>query len=879
MAYATLVSVILGGGALAFGSADPWAYVPLVSAATIAGGVGLLRRSGARTLPPAVVVALVLVGLALAVQLVPIPRPLLAGWFPATHDLLVQLEPAYAAGAASHPLSVRPAATVTALACYFGFALLFTGTSGWLARTPGGARRLTAGIAIVGGALALVGIVQRGTFNGRLLWVLVPENWDPAVSVPFGPFTSRNHFAGWMLMALPLVLGGFVGRSITSLRRAGATMRDRLAGLGSSSFAGAAMMAGAAAVMALALVLTLSRSGIAGLVVIVALFAAALMTRTAGMIRALTVATLLAVLVASLAQAGTAPMLQRFSETDDSLGKRGAIWKVATDRASRYWITGTGVNTFDVLTAADARNLPGHYAQAHNDYLQLAAEGGLLVGIPVLALLAAVTATIRRRVRESALRGDESGRWLRFGAVVGLIAIALQAGVDFSLHLPGNAALFAVLLAVATHQTPPRGAARRSSSPASVPLITPVRTEAMPSAARHIVLVIALTTAVAAPATAQSNADDPVERARIQLGPLGITPTLGVMNVGIDTNVFNETANPKRDLVMVSTAGADAWLRLGRTRLTLDGRGDLVYFRDFAGERGVDGTFGGVYEVLGSRVTPWVGARLNSARQRTGYEIDARARRHETRLSAGFDVRLLSRSKVTVAAQRTDHDYEAGAAFLGTSLREALSRRSETATVTFSHQVTPLTTFVVQGAVVRDRFVHAQERDTDSRRFAAGFDLAPVALISGTGRVGYRTFSGQPAVPRFAGPVASIDVAYTLLGRARFELAAQRDLEYSFDRAYPYYVLTGTRVAITPQLSSQWDLQARISRQQLAYADTGLAAVAGRTDRYTLYGAGLGYRLGSIRIGANVDRERRDSPLPNHRYDGLKMGLSMTYGR
>jgi hypothetical protein len=45
-------------------------------------------------------------------------------------------------------------------------------------------------------------------------------------------------------------------------------------------------------------------------------------------------------------------------------------------------------------------------------------------------------------------------RWLRLGAVVGLSLIAVQETVDFSLQIPGNAALFVVLAAIAIHRAP-----------------------------------------------------------------------------------------------------------------------------------------------------------------------------------------------------------------------------------------------------------------------------------------------------------------------------------------------------------------------------------------------------------------------------------------
>jgi hypothetical protein len=44
--------------------------------------------------------------------------------------------------------------------------------------------------------------------------------------------------------------------------------------------------------------------------------------------------------------------------------------------------------------------------------------------------------------------------WLRVGAVTGLLAIAFQEVVEFSLQIPGNAVLFVILAAIAMHHPP-----------------------------------------------------------------------------------------------------------------------------------------------------------------------------------------------------------------------------------------------------------------------------------------------------------------------------------------------------------------------------------------------------------------------------------------
>jgi O-antigen ligase len=98
------------------------------------------------------------------------------------------------------------------------------------------------------------------------------------------------------------------------------------------------------------------------------------------------------------------------------------------------------------------------YQQAHNEYLQILAEGGLIVAIPALIVLVVLVRNVRHRLHG---KDDEPTFWLRAGAVAGLIGIAVQSSLEFSLQMPGNALLCVVLLAVALHRPSSRAHANR----------------------------------------------------------------------------------------------------------------------------------------------------------------------------------------------------------------------------------------------------------------------------------------------------------------------------------------------------------------------------------------------------------------------------------
>ena len=72
-------------------------------------------------------------------------------------------------------------------------------------------------------------------------------------------------------------------------------------------------------------------------------------------------------------------------------------------------------------------------------------------------MLIAFVLAVRRRFAEEI---SSSAYWLRLGAVTGLVAIGLQETVEFSLQMPGKAALFAAVCGIALHRTPSRKPSR-----------------------------------------------------------------------------------------------------------------------------------------------------------------------------------------------------------------------------------------------------------------------------------------------------------------------------------------------------------------------------------------------------------------------------------
>ena len=460
----TLQVVVLAWGALAFGAVYPWAYGPLVALAAVAGGVGLVAGRSV-PLPHALVIAWVAVGIAVAAQLIPLPRSAIVVLSPATDRLLVEYDLLYALAARGeltgapdalwHSLSIDPNATLRALGLWAGCGLWLVGSIRLVA--VAGARPLALSLTGLGVLLAVIGIVQRATFAGKVYGF-----WEPLQpSSPFGPFINKNHFAGWMLMALPVALAYVCGGVAVGMRGIKPGWRRRVLWLSTPDASGLAIVAGAGLVMGLALVLTFSRSGIASFALTTALVGIAAWTSVGSHTRRMVAVGYLAVaLGVAVGWAGLDRVAQRFADASwNDVGDRLGAWQDAAAIVRDVPLTGTGLNTFGtaMLFYQSQANAGLHFVQAHNDYLQLAAEGGLLIGLPVLAMLVIVVLEVRTRFREG--RDRTEARWLRLGAITGFLAIAFQEVVDFSLQMPGNFVLMLLLLAIAVHRSADRGTA------------------------------------------------------------------------------------------------------------------------------------------------------------------------------------------------------------------------------------------------------------------------------------------------------------------------------------------------------------------------------------------------------------------------------------
>src|SRR5438093_3214658 len=258
-----LVIALVAWGALAFGAVYPWGYGTLACASIAAGVIGLRAGSGWRRIPTGIGIAFALLLASILIQQVPLPRAMLERISPATVAMLEQRNIAFATAAVSawHPLSIDPARTWTGLFLMVSLGALWLGlAASFNERTI---LRIAGGIATVGLGLAVIGIAGLANHSGKVLGF-----WNPwSHAAPFGPFINRNHYAGWMLMAVPLGFGYLLSLMARDLGNRPRSWRARIAWLSTRRANLTIMLALALTMMALSVLVSLSRSGIVCLVI------------------------------------------------------------------------------------------------------------------------------------------------------------------------------------------------------------------------------------------------------------------------------------------------------------------------------------------------------------------------------------------------------------------------------------------------------------------------------------------------------------------------------------------------------------------------------------------------------------------------------------
>jgi len=318
-------------------------------------------------------------------------------------------------------------------------------------------------------SLGLCAILQFGAGEQRIYGQV-----DTPGNLLFGPYVNPNHFAGLMEMLIPVAIFYIPERR------------------GRSSFAALAWVGAGVAIAIASLLLSGSRGGLLALaaeVVIAIPILRGYQARHIGRrsLAAVVAATILAgVLLFTWVDPGI--VSQKLGMIVEVGGPAWVEWagfrkKAAADslRMLRdHPIYGVGLGDF-ATAYPRYQSFPSDLwiDYAHNDYVQAVAETGLVgavliasaLGLFLYAAFGLGVSDQRRGLGDQGSEGESEsgvsdqeneeepllpnpqprihGRWIRLGATLGCCGMLVHSFFDFNLHIPANAAWFAVLAGLA----------------------------------------------------------------------------------------------------------------------------------------------------------------------------------------------------------------------------------------------------------------------------------------------------------------------------------------------------------------------------------------------------------------------------------------------
>jgi O-antigen ligase len=281
---------------------------------------------------------------------------------------------------------------------------------------------------IIGVALgsAIFGTLRQTTQHdvGFVLPLLRPKQG-------FAQFINKNHFAFLTEMAFGLVVGLVIGERSRQTLIYLAFLPPLWVGL----------------------VLSNSRGGILAMLVQVVI-AALLLTKRLVLRTALVVALVAGVLAGTLWVGGDR-LMSNFEQASSEVGvdttrqgaSRNEIWRATLQLFAAHPILGAGLGGYWIaITAHHDASGTLTPQEAHNDYLELLASGGVIG----LAIGVWFVVSVVRLIQMNLWSSAGSIRAIRAGAVLGLAGVAVHSLVDFGLHLMGNTIVFIALIMIAT---------------------------------------------------------------------------------------------------------------------------------------------------------------------------------------------------------------------------------------------------------------------------------------------------------------------------------------------------------------------------------------------------------------------------------------------
>lgn len=419
---------------LAFGATELWSRSILALSIFACAAVFFYTRWKARRpllKVPGLLPLIVWLGL-IAFQMVPLPAFVVGIISPATHALY-QDTLGLTAPVQWMQLTVDLKATLLQFIMFSAYLLFYVISVQLLSRAEF-LKRVVTLVITLGALMALLAIIQRFSAQGKIFWFRETIYAGGA----FGPYANGNHYAGLMVMLLPVVFSMML---YNKPRVSYETWREKLSEFfdyRTTNVYLLLLMAGI--LMGTSVFVSLSRGGIVclslGLMLLGLLMLFESKTHRG---RGVMVAAVFGILLVSVGWFGWDPIFARFNQIREPAG-RLAAWQDSVDIIKDYPVAGTGAGTFFHAHKVYRNATIGgkYFVHAHNDYIEIASNYGIIGLACFAAFVVAVLASFRRY----RTRHEPYCIYLFLGAVTGLAAFLAHSIVEFNLQIGANTLYF-----------------------------------------------------------------------------------------------------------------------------------------------------------------------------------------------------------------------------------------------------------------------------------------------------------------------------------------------------------------------------------------------------------------------------------------------------
>ena len=440
----TLYLTTLFFAPLAFGSVETWS-IALVEILVFLTALVFFRQKQYREAPllqvPGLLPLLLLI-LWIFLQLIPLPPPLVKiiapGIYQAYGPLLELQETSQWI-----PLTVNLKATLLEALRISSYGIFYILTVQLLSNreTLTKTVKLIAWLAI---AIAFLAIIQKFTSPKAIYWFRP----TPEGSGTVGPWVYHNHYAGFMELVFPLALALFFHYRPTFTYQQ--PLRARIASLFTAPTSNIHFFLGFGVVLILASVfIALSRGGMISITLGMLFFLLLRSRKQSGSGATLPLVLLGSVLLA-VTWLGWDPILSKFSkiftETGGISDGRLIIWHDCASLIRDFLFTGSGFGTFvQVYPQYSTFPINTTNDHAHNDYLELITDGGL-IGFLLAAWF--VIVILRHGFQKLSTRREPYSILLIIAGLSAIVSLLLHSVTDFNMHNGANGLYFFFLCGI-----------------------------------------------------------------------------------------------------------------------------------------------------------------------------------------------------------------------------------------------------------------------------------------------------------------------------------------------------------------------------------------------------------------------------------------------